>query len=323
MRSVRHGAGLLSVVLMVMIAGCGSGGTATQPLPPQPRPDRAWTAVLNEVRPDGTVSTQTALRAFAVAFGPLPGISAPAGDRGTVVSGSAALRWLVGHWADISAEQQAAAGRLVPELAGLQPVAAVTPQQAVIGAAWREGPAPRRSDTFYTTLAQQLATQLGTKIGRPLGIPVTAKFGPMADAAAGAATGVYTASGGTSGNPGKCVVTVGPVGDRWDGDQLSHMMAHEVWHCFEGAIGGLAFYYHGPSWVIEGQAAWVGESLYPQGPYSADWWWHYLTKPQQQLFGRTYDALGFYAQLSSSGVDVWSALASMLGKANAAAFTAA
>jgi len=50
----------------------------------------AWGKVLAEVRPDGTVSKQTALQAFAVAFGALPGVHPPPGARAAIPSGTLA-----------------------------------------------------------------------------------------------------------------------------------------------------------------------------------------------------------------------------------------
>jgi hypothetical protein len=41
--------------------------------------------VLDEIRPDGTVTAPTALRAFVLACGPLPGVSVPPGEAGVQV----------------------------------------------------------------------------------------------------------------------------------------------------------------------------------------------------------------------------------------------
>jgi hypothetical protein len=46
-----------------------------------PRPATAYQRVLAQVRPDGSVSKQTALQAFALSYGALPGVHPPSGAR--------------------------------------------------------------------------------------------------------------------------------------------------------------------------------------------------------------------------------------------------
>ncbi len=57
-----------------------------------------WAKVLDQIRPDGTVSKHTALEAFAVAYGPLPGVRIPPGRRTTIPSGSLAAQWILSYW---------------------------------------------------------------------------------------------------------------------------------------------------------------------------------------------------------------------------------
>jgi hypothetical protein len=61
------------------------------------------------------VSTTTALQAFSLAFGPLPGVSLPPGSPGVLEDGTGPMHWLLGHWADITAPQRAAAIKLLPQ----------------------------------------------------------------------------------------------------------------------------------------------------------------------------------------------------------------
>jgi hypothetical protein len=42
-----------------------------------PLPASAWARVLTQIRPDGTVSKATALQAFSIVYGPLPGVPSP------------------------------------------------------------------------------------------------------------------------------------------------------------------------------------------------------------------------------------------------------
>jgi hypothetical protein len=90
------------------------------------------------------------------------------------------------------------------------------------------------------------------------------------------------------------------------------MMAHEVWHCYEGDILGIARFIMRPPWIIEGQAEWVGASLYPRTAAASAFWPDYLQMPETSLVVRAYDAIGFYSQLENSGVDVWNKLIPIL-----------
>ena len=70
----------------------------------------AWQNAVAGIERDGTVPLETALQAFSVAFGPaLPGVEMPEGDPGFYGSGTGPVRWLLGHWDELTSEQQAAA----------------------------------------------------------------------------------------------------------------------------------------------------------------------------------------------------------------------
>jgi hypothetical protein len=58
-------------------------------------PTTAYDTVLSQVRPDGTVSKPTALQAFALSYGSLPGVHVPSGPRGAVESGDLAGGWVL------------------------------------------------------------------------------------------------------------------------------------------------------------------------------------------------------------------------------------
>lgn len=340
-RRRRAGAVAALAALVLLASACGSGGSSAGSPSRAPSPGPAWDAVLARIRPDGSVPTEAALQAFSLAFGPLPGVRVPPGDAGVMPDGTLALRWLVGHWRDISPEQRAAAAALVPELGRLQPPppASGGPGLGMLAASGLGGElaaaldavyaAQKRSDLFYTGFAEQIAGEISSRVGVTLGIPIEAHVGRTAHAKALADAGVYTSTGGFSGTPGKCVITVSGKADALVGDDLGLVMAHEVWHCFEGAIGGLDRYWFRPKgaadWIYEGQAQWVGASLYPAAPLSALFWPDYLNSPEVPLFARSYTAIGFYAQLASSGVDVWhDALVPMLeAKDDESAFRAA
>src|SRR5687767_4067741 len=76
---------LVTVLLPFLLVGCvsvappagdtppASTGAAATPAPPD-APDTPWEAELEDVSVDGERSVESALRLFAMAYGPLPGV---------------------------------------------------------------------------------------------------------------------------------------------------------------------------------------------------------------------------------------------------------
>jgi len=98
-----------------------------------------------------------------------------------------------------------------------------------------------------------------------------------------------------------------------------------MFHCFQyaglRAAGARTF---PPMWIMEGQAEWAGESVFAPSQIGRDWWALYFKTPGLPLFGRTYDASGFYYHLEESGINPWSVIDPMLAAAdNVGAFKAA
>lgn len=256
------------------------------------------------------------MQAFALAFGALPGVEAPEGAAGFTRSGTMAMRWLVGYWDQLTAEQQQAAIELIPDLAGLSASAnrVVLASQA-------------RPDQFYTDMANEMVAKIGGLLDPPrdMLLAVTARVGLPVSSTSWAETSVLTSSGGFVGNPEKCSILVSPTGDALGAADVRLMMAHEAWHCYEGAIIGLNRFWFQKSapWIMEGEAEWVGDSLEPDAPIAGGAWPGYLPRPDRPLFSQAYSAVGFYSQLDSSGTDVWGKLAPILeAPDNQAAFTA-
>ena len=329
----------LALGTVLFAAGChaASSQSATNPAASDPSAtggpqlSAAWNSVLDQIGPDGAVSTDTALQAFALAFGPMPGVNTPPGEAGVIPDGSFAVRWLMGHWTQLTSAQRAAAVKLVPDLAHLSDgsghagtaSAGGDPQAALIHTAALRLRAPQRSDFFYEQYANQEAKDIAAKVGHPLDLPLTAHVGLTTDATSLAETVVLDANNDQQGAPAKCIITFSAAGDKLLGDDLAQTMAHEVWHCFEGEYGGTTrLTTQLPAWIVEGESEWVGDALYPKGlAVSAKFWNKYLSKPDKPLFSRAYDAVGFYSQLQQSGVDVWSSLIPALqAKDSATAF---
>jgi hypothetical protein len=291
----------------------------------------AWDSVLSQISADGSVSSAAALQAFALAFGPLPGVTVPAGGAGVLPDATGPMRWLVGHWQDLTAAQHAAALRLLP-----LPQTAAAPTSHALGEARSmtvtdvaNKPVQKfqrqHTDSYYTDLATQAAADIAAKVGLSLSIPVTASDNGLTTDYY-AVTSVYSASNSYVGTPAKCQIEVSAQGDQLGDADLERVIHHEVWHCFEGQVIGLARYWSAgaPQWIIEGEAEWVGTTSSPTAPTDSDFWDDYLKDPATPLFKRSYDAEGFYGQLQQSGTDMWSHLIPILqASGNPAAFEAA
>ena len=274
----------------------------------------AWRQVLSQIGPDGTVTVETALQAFSLAFEPLPGVPIPTGPAGPIRSGSGAIRWLVGHWDEITDAQRAEAVRLIPELGGIGAASAAhqpSPDLALVGST-RGVLAATRPPTYYAVLAQTMADEIESYTHLHLDLTLFATEGRTQKTTSLADTGVYNSQGGTTGTPSRCVITISAKGAAQSPVDLEDTIGHEVWHCYQGQIRGLNWYdsTSTPSWLIEGQAEWVGDALRPT---AAAWSWaDYITNPGKPLFSRSYDALGFYAHLMRSQINTWDVLIPML-----------
>lgn len=291
-------------------------------------PSTAWHQVTDEIGADGVVSKDTALRAFSLAFGPLPGVSVPP-DASAPVSGTGALRWLVGHWSALTSAQRGAAISLVPALAELPATGskfvgrrfgATIPADVLARPA---APTPGPNAALYTAVANKEAREITSRLGIDLTLTIEADERRTA-AISDAETTVTTADGKFVGTPAICRISFNPL-KSLIGEYFAMVMAHEVWHCFEGQIMGLERFNSaaGPSWLIEGQAEWVGYALHPDAR-SDGFYDLYIQHPERPLFTRSYAAIGYYSQLAHTGIDTWRVLAPMLRETtNAAAFQAA
>jgi hypothetical protein len=301
--------------LAVLVTGCSAARRVPGHGSGSPGHLSAWEQVNAAIGPDGQVSTKTALQAFALAFGPLPGVSVPPGPTGEITSGTGALRWLVSHWGDISPAQQAAAIVLEPGLRSLAP--SVPTHEPSGGHSLVEAKPlaskPKHPPAYYTALAYSLAEEIEGHIGVKLRSTIDVAERPTAKSSSDADTISYNAAGRLHGTPARCVVSVNPK-HSLSGDTLEMVVAHEVWHCFEAQIVGLDQFFskiYPRSWIREGEAEWVGYALRPQAQPD-DFWEDYIDSPRQPLFARSYDAIGFYSHLADTGTDPWQALVPIL-----------
>jgi hypothetical protein len=133
------------------------------------------------------------------------------------------------------------------------------------------------------------------------------------------------AQGGDVGPAAGCVITLAVEPHR-DGE-LRQTVAHEVFHVFQELMSGtLTNFNRMPyaKWLIEGSAAWVEEDLVHPDAGARSFWHLYLNSPGYPLFKRSYNAVGFFGHLASSGISPWNVFPAMFAaKSDPEAYAAA
>jgi hypothetical protein len=321
-------------LLATMTAGCAAGGAASStaggPAGPTTAPLTAWQQTLNQVRPDGTVSTSTALAAFALAIGPVPGARLASGPKQVIPSGTLAVQWVLGHWSALTAGQRHAvlADLGVPGATTSLDSVTVTPASPNIPCLTADaGPAgPFRSQ--LAGIESDIAAHLGDGPFTPdVYIAVNTK-----NLEAPSKLYTYGCTGSTpvsgSGSVSGCTIHVNPVvsGGGFPAAEVHDFLIHELTHCYLFLrLGGA--YATMPSWYVEGAASWAMGELGNGSALASGYWQTYLTTPDAPLFVRAYSALGYFVHLAETGTNVWHRLIPM-GKAilsggNAAGWAAA
>jgi len=275
-----------------------------------PEPSTAWGKVMAQVRPDGSVSEQTALEAFALSYGGLPGVRVPSGKRTAPVSGDLAFDWVAPYLPKLSARLQ----RAIDHVMGF----------AVSG---KGAHAANYGDSGFTPNAQltaeanhwKLVYALPTFLGHYLNLQIVAGRTTTIihndytnTDAPGDATSVNAAGDRTADGP-ICRIRITPTADEYDNLTISHILAHEVFHCEEFDFDpGLA---HLGAWASEGLAEWAAETLEPTPGYLGVLQ-GYFTSPATPLFTRNYDAEGFWGRIQDSNPGLWQRLPAILGESS-------
>jgi hypothetical protein len=298
--------------------------TGPQPSSSQvPDPTRtAWDNATAGITRDGQVPLTTALQAFSVAYGvALPGVELPPGEAGYYGSGTGPVKWLLGHWDELTPEQQAAAAPYfdpnVPP-----PAATSNVPMAVAGGVPLPPAHPTNGATveMFKQLAIDLQPQIAAKLhGRTLKLPFDVVFrnipiDPEHPNNIVLASTVAIAADGepfrkSSETEKSCLIQINTLGQQTEGEDQKALMAHELFHCFQYELAkrvGDVFYI--PPWIDEGQGGWVGEDFTIGIEGSAlgqRFWLGWLKLPDEFLFARDYDAIGWYSHLERNGIDPW------------------
>ncbi len=282
---------------------------------PTPLAASAWGRLLEQVRPDGSVSEQTALSTFVLAYGSLPGVHRPAGPAGEALSGDLAADWILAY---------------LPKLRGAL-ADAVRAGLGLSGAGHAArtasyGDPGFRVSSSLTAQAQHWASEFAspTSLDHQLGLKIVAGTSPNLYGSALAETLPVSANGTFSSAGPYCRIAVRPATATGSTEVLDVVLAHEVFHCEEDELSPAAFA-AGGAWIIEGLAQWAANEITQLNPSILDWMGAYAQTPSQPLFARDYTAVGFWGHVQDQTLDLWQRIPAILraGLSNTAAFAAA
>jgi von Willebrand factor type D domain len=269
-----------------------------------PLPATAWGRVLTQIRPDGSLSKQTALEAFALAYGSVPGVHTPPGRRAVIPDGTLALQWTEFYFSRLTARQR----RVVARRIGF-------PHGGLHTRTAEFGDPSFTQDAELTKLAESFVPTYEALLGDTLGLQIIAgntneqpKANTGEDAAADAQPLNKIGDWG-SGDPALCVIRVTPAGRKETPESLKVILAHEVFHCFQFNLRGANTWNPLPDWIGEGTADWASLYVDPV-PFSVDGGslQQYIESPQTPLFQRIYDGIGFWGHAEDVNGDLWKRL---------------
>jgi hypothetical protein len=281
-----------------------------------PLPTTAWEQVLAQTRPNGTLSKSTALQAFALAYGPLPGVHPPRGPIGQIPDGTLAAQWVLSYRSQLSRGQL----RVVDRLLGVP--APGVPGNDVRARAASFGDPGFSPNLAIQAMAEKWAGIEGGKLGHALGLTIVA--GTTTTIVKTTTSGLVTADaqafnideGWGSGKAEFCRIRVPPSGqatEKADPVFFNLVMAHEVFHCFQFDLRGALVWTPLPDWIIEGMADWAALTVDPVA-YSVGGGnlTTYFKFPHTPLFLRSYDSVGFWGHVQDTFGDLWSRIPAIL-----------
>ena len=241
---------------------------------------------------DGKLPVADALDLFASVFGEIPDgdpnrFDVREGD------GTMALGEVGAHWDELTADQQQAIQGLLGYSSNksslLSPAAAPGDPalQADVDAARAAIAAQVGADVSFPIVGQLVPGLMG----RPPGETAPVEVG-------GLAIGERGGELPFTGVPDRCLVQFNP-----EYSLTAALVAHEVFHCFQYALG-LENWYGAQAWLLEGMAEWAGNEI---GGIDAggtrnfqDW-----ALSDGSLYAMSYEAIGHYWVLESLGASPW------------------
>ncbi len=223
-----------------------------------------------------------AQQAFALAVAPLPGVRVPRGPRGSIPDGTLATSWVLANYARLSPSRRAAVDKIVRKAFAL----------SIQG---------RAAGAQLNAVRDQAIAFAGQQAGVPLTLPVTIVRDYPSTGSGAATLGVDADGSYRSAKPAaRCIISVRR------GGASKTVIAAQVFHCLQIQLAGRADALQtldaSRPWLGEGSAAYAG-CLFAQDGAAAyrKAYATYVDEPATPLDQRTYDAIGFFAHLSTTG----------------------
>lgn len=286
------------------------------------RPATAWDALERRVaRRGGRVDPTTAMQAFTLAFGALPGVRRPRGPAGRP-SASTALEWVAAAGRRLSARRRAQIARV---LARLQRGSRLPPGARAAGGQFaadqriaaeatdfyrrKMGLTNRYVPAYVGYVARAVTKGLGVSDGFEALTLVRPLFGVAP--------------------PQVCNLLLLPTGQSYTGAARRYVIAHEAFHCIIAQVAydrarssGLGL----RGWLNEGTPTWAGCNFAPGVTYGGgpvghhgNWArtadepaWSGSEQIHPDLLSRRYDAVGFFLLLQNTGLDPWPRMKAIL-----------
>jgi hypothetical protein len=309
---------LLAALAFLVVAGGCTGGDAqrdveTEPAQAEAPPPQAWEEVRRRIAEAGGLTPQVALDWFATLFGPVPGAE-PIDLPQPAMSGTQAVRYVLDQWDQLTDDQRRAVAEAiaVPAAGGGGGGTA----NSVMARGGLGPPLPQPHQESLERIVDDLESRTGHRLSLPVVAITEEESGPVRGpedetviAWAFPATrraGIWEVD---PDSPEAYAVAV--IEGDFSENELRGVLAHEAFHALAWDAVGYDYYRGLPAWLVEGQAAWVGETVAAGTGLPSNWWQVYLAE-QWPLYRRDYDAIGFYAHLENNGADVWSMLIPML-----------
>jgi hypothetical protein len=278
----------------------------------------AWDRAMDGIREDGSIRPGTAVKAFAIAYGSIPGAKRPARRAGAPDDGTLAFQLAARSWDDLTSAQRRAIERKLG-----------APRDGAAKAVAHASQGDLTPDPALQAAADGYAAFFTARMGVPA--PVIEVFTTAGEIKLANGASVFgdaapvDANGGWGGPIVSCRVRIAPLGQQQSASRLAVIVAHEVFHCFQYTLSQ-DFTKLAP-WLVEGTANWAAYVANDVGPSSGllDYL-DYVKAPAAHLFTRDYDAVGFWAWAAQAGgaQQLWNRLPAILADGTSAnAFAAA
>jgi hypothetical protein len=160
----------------------------------------------------------------------------------------------------------------------------------------------------FKAQARTVARQLGTAFDRRFQRPLVVRFSserpthPTDDPVPAVTTAARRVGGRwvrvTDGRMEACLVRIFPIGQALTGVRARGLLAHEITHCLQYELLGVAAARRQKKWLMEGAAEWVSYDQVGGVWDTLQYWRRYATIPSRPLFRRDYDAIGFFAHVA-------------------------